>query len=589
MRSVQPVVSTERDTAAMRPSGGVPPPRARMTVKARMGDRPELRFPEAPLTDGDVRLRPSCDADAAAERAWGRDSQILRWAHFPADGTEQEIRARDDVREQERRAGRGVYFTIAAAASDEVLGACNLRIHTEDPRIAELGYVLAPAARGRGVATRAVALLVSWGFDTLELEQIQAFVHPDNRRSVGVVERLGFHRDGLLPAYRERNGGREDRVRYSLLPGELVQPSVPGTGTGTSTPRDLEDGSLEPSSIARGQRTSEVHRALAEPAAGTEIQPHGRRIAVVAAPDRCALTTANQIVAQPTMIDADCAQAGRRRHYLMCPPDHFEVAYSINPWMDPRVTVDRDRANAQWEELRAVYLALGHVVDVLPPTPGLPDMVFTANGAMVLDGCVLVARFRHPERAAEAEAHEKWFRAHGYSEVQVSRFVAEGQGDYLIAGQSLLAGAGFRTDRRSHAQAEELCGRRPISLTLVDSRYYHLDTALAVLDDEQIMYYPNAFSAESRATLAELFPNAILAGHADAEVLGLNAVSDGQNVVLPSGATELAAQLRSAGFHPIGVDVSELLKAGGGVKCCTLELGAQTGWHRPPVHLEFDG
>jgi N-dimethylarginine dimethylaminohydrolase len=69
-----------------------------------------------------------------------------------------------------------------------------------------------------------------------------------------------------------------------------------------------------------------------------------------------------------------------------------------------------------------------------------------------------------------------------------------------------------------------------------------------------------------------MFPDAILAGEADAEVLGLNAVSDGRHVVLARAAARLAAQLRERGFEPVGVDLSELLKGGGGAKCCTLEL-----------------
>jgi N-dimethylarginine dimethylaminohydrolase len=260
-----------------------------------------------------------------------------------------------------------------------------------------------------------------------------------------------------------------------------------------------------------------------------------------------------------------------RRHYLMCPPTHFEVAYSINPWMDPRAPVDRGRALTQWEALRDLYLALGHTVDTLAPVPGLPDMVFTANGATVLNGRVMVARFRHAERAPEASAYHEWFGSQGY-EVHGASFVAEGQGDYLLAGQWILAGAGYRTDPRSHAETQELFGQPVIGLTLIDPRYYHLDTALAVLDGDVVMYYPPAFSPGSRATLEELFPEAILASDADAEILGLNAVSDGRNVVLPQAATDLAAQLRERGFHPIGVDLSELLKGGGGVKCCTLEI-----------------
>jgi N-dimethylarginine dimethylaminohydrolase len=111
-----------------------------------------------------------------------------------------------------------------------------------------------------------------------------------------------------------------------------------------------------------------------------------------------------------------------------------------------------------------------------------------------------------------------------------------------------------------------------VGLTLVDPRYYHLDTALAVLDSDTVMYYPPAFSPGSRRVLAELYPGAIIASDDDARVFGLNAVSDGRHVVLPEAATGLTCQLRERGFEPIGIDMSELIKAGGSVKCCTLEL-----------------
>ncbi|MGH8896620.1 MAG: dimethylargininase [Egibacteraceae bacterium] len=267
-------------------------------------------------------------------------------------------------------------------------------------------------------------------------------------------------------------------------------------------------------------------------------------------------------------------RAARPRRYLMCPPTYFGVDYSINPWMDPTKPVDTDLAVMQWERLRDLYLGLGHAVELIPPLPGLPDMVFAANGATVVDGRVLAARFRHAERSAEAPAYREWFHARGY-DVRQPEWVNEGEGDYLVVGHQVLAGSGFRTDRHSHAEAQELFGRPVISLTLVDPRFYHLDTALAVLDDDAIMYYPAAFSVGSRATLRDLFPDAILATDADAEVLGLNAVSDGRHVVLPQAATHLAAQLRERGFDPIGVYLSELLKAGGSVKCCTLELRDQ--------------
>ena len=261
----------------------------------------------------------------------------------------------------------------------------------------------------------------------------------------------------------------------------------------------------------------------------------------------------------------------------MCQPRHFEVTYSINPWMDPDKPTDTALAVLQWERLRRLYLSLGHRVELIEPLPGMPDMVFAANGATVVDGRALAARFRYPERAAEADAYRDWLRGAGF-EVHDPRFTNEGEGDYLVTAERILAGTGFRTDPSSHAEARELFGRPVTTLQLVDERYYHLDTALTVLDDgadghpAEIMYYPPAFSPSSRNVLEELYPDAIIATDHDAEAFGLNAVSDGRHVLLSAQATQLTAQLRERGFQPIGVDLSELRKSGGSAKCCTLEL-----------------
>lgn len=263
------------------------------------------------------------------------------------------------------------------------------------------------------------------------------------------------------------------------------------------------------------------------------------------------------------------------RRYLMCPPHHFTVSYSINPWMDPDKPVDLPLALTQWEDLRDRYRSLGHTVEELPPHPDLPDLVYAANGATVVDGRVLGARFAHPERTGEAAVHAEWFRAHGFTDVREPVHVNEGEGDFAVTASWLLAGRGFRSSPLSHAEAQEFFGRPVIGLDLVDPRYYHLDTALCVLDDTsdtEVMYYPGAFSPGSRAVLARLFPDAIVATEADAAALGLNAVSDGRHVLLPQAAMGLFAPLRDCGYEPIGLDLSELLKGGGSVKCCTQEL-----------------
>lgn len=264
-------------------------------------------------------------------------------------------------------------------------------------------------------------------------------------------------------------------------------------------------------------------------------------------------------------------RSARTRHYAMTAPTHFAVEYAINPWMDTSTPVDTALAVRQWEDLRRVYTELGHTVDLVAAEPGLPDMVYAANGGLIVGDHAVVARFAYPQRAGEAAAYAAWMADRGHQPVQ-TRHTNEGQGDLLVSGSKILAGYGFRTDPRAHDEIAELTGMPVIGLELVDPRFYHLDTALTVLDDDLIAYYPPAFTDAARTTLEQLFPDAILVASTDAFALGLNAVSDGRHVVHPVAATGFAAQLSAAGFEPIGVDLSELLKGGGSVKCCTLEV-----------------
>jgi arginine dihydrolase len=258
--------------------------------------------------------------------------------------------------------------------------------------------------------------------------------------------------------------------------------------------------------------------------------------------------------------------------YLMCPPVHFTVTYAINPWMTESEPVDQARAHRQWQTLYDTYEALGHQVRLIDPVPGLPDMVFAANGATVIDGTVLGARFRYPERAPEATSYLNWFRANGYRAVHEPRHVNEGEGDIVHAGDVILVGHGFRTEPSIAEDVTRLYGLPVHHLRLVDPRYYHLDTALCVLAPGVAACYPAAFDDAGLATLASLFGELIEAKDEDAEVLGLNGVSDGRHVVLPVQASGLADRIAAAGFEPIGIDMSEFRKSGGGPKCCTLEL-----------------
>lgn len=261
-----------------------------------------------------------------------------------------------------------------------------------------------------------------------------------------------------------------------------------------------------------------------------------------------------------------------RRRVLMCRPDHFEIEYQINPWMDVDVQPVSRIAQERWKELHDDYLSLGFEVELIEPVEGLPDMVFTANGGLVIGGKVILPRFLHEQRRPETAHFRAWFEAAGFDEIHMPEHPFEGEGDALPWNGLVFAGFGFRSDVESHAEIAEFFDVEVVSLRLVDPVYYHLDTALAILDHSTVMIHPGAFDEASIEAVKSRVPTVIEASSEDALAFGLNAYSDGASVVLSSTAPKLHVQLEEHGFDPIGVDIHEFRKAGGGVKCLTLEL-----------------
>lgn len=266
-----------------------------------------------------------------------------------------------------------------------------------------------------------------------------------------------------------------------------------------------------------------------------------------------------------------------KRTVLMCRPEFFTVSYRINPWMHPEQPTDTSLAVRQWNTLYQAYLDLGFDVHLIDPIDGLPDMVYAANGGFVIDNIAYGASFSYPERQPEGPAYMDWFGEEGF-DVRMPKNVNEGEGDFLLVGDVILAGTGFRSASDSHQEVAAIYSREVVTLELVNPSFYHLDTAIAVLDPQpgydnpNIAYLPSAFNEQGLAILRERFPDAILVTEEDAAVLGLNSFSDGYNIVIASRAKDFERQLRERGYNPIGVDLSELLLGGGGVKCCTLEL-----------------
>ena len=164
------------------------------------------------LTDGVVTLRPRRDDDVEAFLAYGRDPEIVRWTGVPPGYTLVQARARALEVDREQAAGRLLFLVIADAATDAVLGSCDLRIPEDDRQVGELGYLLLPEARGHGRATRAIRLLTDHAFTTLGMRRVQALVDPGNAPSRRAIERAGFSDEGLRPDHR---GPGEHRVMYA--------------------------------------------------------------------------------------------------------------------------------------------------------------------------------------------------------------------------------------------------------------------------------------------------------------------------------------------------------------------------------------
>lgn len=276
----------------------------------------------------------------------------------------------------------------------------------------------------------------------------------------------------------------------------------------------------------------------------------------------------------------------------MSAPDHFEVSYRINPWMDPgrwSAAAVRLRADAVrgWNALKAQYEALGANVEVQPAQAGLPDLVFAANAGFVLDRKVLLARFAHAERRGE-EAHDRAtfeaLRARGILDaiVETPEDIAfEGAGDALWdATRGLVwTGWGQRSSRAASGLIERVFGVPTVPLELVDPRFYHLDTCLCVLSGGHIIVYPPALSAASYAVLRARAGDGalIVVGDDDALHLAVNSVCLGHDAVLCHASPQLRAQLEALGYrvHVVGLD--SFNRSGGAAFCLTLRLDARSG------------
>ncbi len=271
-------------------------------------------------------------------------------------------------------------------------------------------------------------------------------------------------------------------------------------------------------------------------------------------------------------------------HILMCPPDFYGIEYEINPWMSRARQSDRPTAQRQWEALRQLLESAGAKVSLIPPVAGLPDMVFTANAALIHRDLAVMARFRHPERQGEVAYDEAWLKEAGFRIEHVPEDIHfEGAGDALFCGDTLFAGYRIRSHARGHQQIGQMLGCRVIPLELVDPYYYHLDTCFCPIGPGQAIYFPEAFDHYGRAALEANVPDLIAAPAEEARRFACNAVVVGRTVVTNAGCPELHAALAARGFQPRETPLDEFVKAGGSAKCLTLRLDGEeaAGWKHP--------
>lgn len=261
----------------------------------------------------------------------------------------------------------------------------------------------------------------------------------------------------------------------------------------------------------------------------------------------------------------------------MCPPDHYEVDYVINPWMEGNVhKSSRQAAVAQWEGLHKLLVTVADV-ELITPQQGLPDMVFTANAGLVLGKKFVLSRFLPRERQGEEPVFKKWFKKQGFEIFELPADLPfEGAGDALLdhARACLWAGYGFRSELAAHPKLAEWLDIEVISLRLADPRFYHLDTCFCPLEGGGLLYYPEAFDAYSNRLIEQRVPEKlrVAANETDAVRFACNAVNVGRKIFLNQAGDELVQQLQKAGYEPAQTPLNEFLKAGGGAKCLTLRL-----------------
>lgn len=288
-----------------------------------------------------------------------------------------------------------------------------------------------------------------------------------------------------------------------------------------------------------------------------------------------------------------------RPFFLMTDPGCFNVSYRINPWMKPDdwTPAQAAIACAGSAALRSALETAGAHVETLGAVRGLPDLVFPANAAVVLDGRVLLARFRHPERQGEEPIFREAFlrlKTRGVVNEVIDLpegVFHEGAGDAIWDAdrRHIWCGYGPRSSHGALPVVRKTFGQQIVPLELATDRFYHLDTCFCPLAGGKVLYYPPAFTSAARATIRAHVAEAdrIEASDEEAAAFCVNAVNLGSSIIMARAPASLREKLAAAGYALTEVDLAPFILSGGAAYCMTLRLDrvSSPAARKPSVQL----
>ena len=282
-------------------------------------------------------------------------------------------------------------------------------------------------------------------------------------------------------------------------------------------------------------------------------------------------------------------------HYVMVRPDHFRVAYVINPFMDPTDQPDHARAMEQWEQLVGTNESLGGRVDALAQRADAPDMVYAMNLGLALvrpttDGAgrphAVMSHMRYAERRMETTSAQPFFADLGFTTSYVGR---EGvgahfeAGDAFAFGDALVVGYGPRTEELGLKHLATDLDIRVRGFRITHPGMYHMDLAFNPLDDRRAMVCPAAFDEASAAALLALVPEPLVLTEEEALTFCANSIVIGRTILMPACPDRVRAQLEEWGFEVVLLDLSEFHKGGGSIRCLTNPVDVPIGRDLPAV------